>query len=376
MNSIAGGADVGVVEQVREWVRTLIVEKNLKRGDQLPSYRQMAADLRVGYTTVKFAMDELEAQGVVQRQAARGCYVARELSRTGQYLQKLGILFPGTRHRLFSTPYVMEIMRGITTSDGLFHDLHLFSFTRDGLISAGKIAEHGVDGVLLLGIENEAYLHAFASWRIPGVVVDYHTTNAALDCVVCDNAGGARQAIRHVLEGGHRRILYVAGGSKQSVSLEADSALPFALESSDRTERREAVLDMLRAAPAVQWQVALVDGDAASFMSAWDRAAAAWSEPPTAVVTDDDATAAVVFAELAQRGLRAPEDVSVCAVAMADTPMLGDRPLTGCRFNFTGMGQEAIRLLLRRYQNPSQDRTVTHRIGFEWVDGETCAARA
>ncbi|MEI8243294.1 MAG: substrate-binding domain-containing protein [bacterium] len=367
-------SEATVVEQVGQHVRDLIASKGLKRGDSLPSYRQLAQDLQVGYTTVKLAMDALEEHGIVQRQAARGCFVNRELSGAGRLMKKMGIIYPASRHALFSSPYLLEILRGFHAVEGAFGDLHIFSLRQDGLVSAAQIAAQGVDGVVLLGVENDDYLRAFHAWEFPGVVVDYHTADMPLDCVVCDNAAGARRAVRQVLELGHRRLLYVERALASS-TLTPGANDPLPLKPSDAIERRDAVSAELRAAAPVRWDVVALwnEGDVkeTAFRSAWDRAASAWSGRPTVVLTDDEVMARTVALELAELGLRVPEDVSVCALAMAGEVKLGDRPLTGCRFDFVSMGQQAVSLLQNRYENPTTTRVVTHRIGFEFVEGQT-----
>jgi DNA-binding LacI/PurR family transcriptional regulator len=367
-------SEATVVEQVGLHVRDLIISRGLKRGDPLPSYRQLAQDLQVGYTTVKLAMDALDEQGIVQRQATRGCFVNRELSGAGRWMKKVGIIYPASRLILFSSPYLLEILRGFHAVEGAFGDLQIFSLRQDGLVTAAQIAAQGVDGVVLLGVENDDYLRAFQAWGFPGVLVDYHTADVPLDCVVCDNAAGARRAVRHVLELGHRRLLYVDRIPEPSTRT-VEAGDPMLLKSSDALERRDAALAELRGAPSVQWDVVsmphALQATEAPFRSVWERATSAWSGRPTVVLTYDEEVSESVMRELAALNLRVPEDVSVCTLAMAGEFKLGDQRLTGCRFDFACMGEQAISLLQRRYENPATTRVLTHRIGFEFVEGQT-----
>ena len=48
----------------------------LAAGDALPSMRLLAKELRISVITTKRAYDELEAQGLINTVASKGCFVA------------------------------------------------------------------------------------------------------------------------------------------------------------------------------------------------------------------------------------------------------------------------------------------------------------
>ncbi|MBC3841421.1 LacI family transcriptional regulator [Streptacidiphilus sp. 4-A2] len=66
----------------------------------------------------------------------------------------------------------------------------------DGLIVVPTAADHG-------------YLAPEVAAGTPVVCVDRPVSGLAVDTVVCDNAGGARTAVEHLLRQGHRRIGYL-----------------------------------------------------------------------------------------------------------------------------------------------------------------------
>lgn len=65
--------------QIMEQVRAHIALGEWPPGSELPSIRQMAADLAVSLITVKRAYLELEREGVIQTQHGKGSTVAAEL---------------------------------------------------------------------------------------------------------------------------------------------------------------------------------------------------------------------------------------------------------------------------------------------------------
>ncbi len=73
--------------QVKEQIRHRIAVGELKAGDDIPSIRQLAADIRVSVITIKRAYLELELEGVIQTRHGRGSCVA-ENADLGQSLKE------------------------------------------------------------------------------------------------------------------------------------------------------------------------------------------------------------------------------------------------------------------------------------------------
>jgi GntR family transcriptional regulator len=66
--------------QIVERVGHLVASGVLKPGDQLPTVRQLATDLRVNFNTVARAYRLLDEAGVISTQQGRGTYVLEGLS--------------------------------------------------------------------------------------------------------------------------------------------------------------------------------------------------------------------------------------------------------------------------------------------------------
>ena len=64
--------------QIRDQIQRAIGNGSLRPGEQLPTMRQMAVDLKVDLNTVRHAYDELERSGVIVILRARGTYVAEK----------------------------------------------------------------------------------------------------------------------------------------------------------------------------------------------------------------------------------------------------------------------------------------------------------
>ncbi|BAK43835.1 GntR family transcriptional regulator [Eggerthella sp. YY7918] len=73
---ISNASDKPIYEQIVSQMKSLILAGELEEGQQLPSIRALAGDLRISVITTKRAYAELEAQGFVETVQGKGSFVA------------------------------------------------------------------------------------------------------------------------------------------------------------------------------------------------------------------------------------------------------------------------------------------------------------
>jgi GntR family transcriptional regulator len=73
--------------QIMEQVKRLVETGVLRPGDQLPTVRQLAADLRVNFNTVARAYRLLDEAGIISTQHGRGTYIL-EVETPGNYQEQ------------------------------------------------------------------------------------------------------------------------------------------------------------------------------------------------------------------------------------------------------------------------------------------------
>ncbi len=67
---------VPIYEQLMEQIKSDIIQSELKEGEELPSVRTLAGELRISALTVKKAYDKLEEEGFVTTVHGKGTYVS------------------------------------------------------------------------------------------------------------------------------------------------------------------------------------------------------------------------------------------------------------------------------------------------------------
>ena len=68
-------SDVPIYIQIVEQIRHLVATGQLKPGDQLPTVRQLAAELRINFNTVARAYRILDEADLISTQQGRGTYI-------------------------------------------------------------------------------------------------------------------------------------------------------------------------------------------------------------------------------------------------------------------------------------------------------------
>ena len=78
--------------QIMEQIRQKVAAGELKQGDQLPTVRQLATDLRVNFNTVARAYRLLDEAGLISTQQGRGTYIWEMPSETTlRHLRQQGL---------------------------------------------------------------------------------------------------------------------------------------------------------------------------------------------------------------------------------------------------------------------------------------------
>jgi GntR family transcriptional regulator len=99
---------VPLYAQIAEQIKSQIAAGQLTPGDQLPTIRQLATDLRINFNTVVRAYLELEREDLISTQRGRGTFVAdspEEEALAEMRDEKMELIIAAALEELFNLGY-------------------------------------------------------------------------------------------------------------------------------------------------------------------------------------------------------------------------------------------------------------------------------
>ena len=187
------------------------------------------------------------------------------------------------------------------------------------------------DGVVAILPLEFGFLGELVSTHIPVVTIDHRGTHAEFPSIAADSDEGARTAVRHLIDLGHRRIAYITGDERLASA----------------RDRRHAYIETMAQFGLGFDPSLIVTGDFSQ-----NRGFEATTEllsltnPPTAIFAANDLSAFGAITAIREAGLRVPDDISV--IGFDDIPAAAQfyPALTTVRQPLHQMGRSAISTLL------------------------------
>ena len=280
---------------------------------------------RVGPATRERVESAMRSLGFVPSRAAGQLRSRRS--------ELIGLVVPDV-----GNPFWASVLRGVETvadEAGLtmvIGSTHQDPERQEHLLRVLK--SQGVDGLVIAPIVDRAADWApFEDRRFGVVTLERQGADSTGAWVSLDNVEGARLAMSHLLDHGHRRIALVNGPASVSWCAERRAGVVLAL-AEHGLEARDVVVD-------VEVCDLTVDEGAAAIAPLLD------SRSVTAVMCVNDMLALGALLAMHERGLRVPQDVALIGYDDADFAPALNPSLSTVRQPSFEMGVAAARLLLR-----------------------------
>jgi LacI family transcriptional regulator len=255
----------------------------------------------------------------------------------GRRSQLIGVgLFTGSEHPDIEHPFFQDVLVGLKHGVGARgYDVLLFATELPGGYLR-RARHHRVDGVALWGVDrHDPELPILVEAGIPLVTIDLVVEGAHATWVSSDSVAGARLAVRHLHELGHRRIATIAG-------------LAATKPGGDRLRGyREETASLGLGTLEREGDFYAASGKAAM------RELLALPEPPTAVFAASDLMAFGAVEAILEAGLRVPDDISVVGFDDIAAARLVHPRLTTIRHDRVALGQAAAEALVDEIELPA-----------------------
>jgi DNA-binding LacI/PurR family transcriptional regulator len=333
--------------------------------------KDIARKLNISISTVSYALNG-GPRPVPEEVRERVLATARELDYRPNSIARsmatgrtatLAVVPPRMTSHLLASPYTLTVLSSIVDAAGeLLHDilLHTAPANSDPDTLASTIMGGKADGVILIAPPVGSPVAAHLAARdFPCVVLNADGPEGVVR-ILTDNHAATEQALKHLMELGHRRIGHVAG--------------PQDLQ--DGVERRAAFLALIAQYGLPCQENWIVPGQF-HYEHGRNAARQLLMQPghPTAILAGNDESGIGVIDAARELGIRVPEELSVVAYDVLPSATLQMRRVTAVRQPIQEMAEHATRLLVdwvREGKRPDPSRRI---FATELVDlGSTAPA--
>ncbi len=359
---ISPGSIVSLHAQLHNQLRQVILSGRWPHGTRIPSETQLAEHLKLSRSTVRLALQRAEIEGLIERTAGRGTFVAYAPSkdRKNRLIAFVTCDFDAENHLLILSGAESEVKaRGYQI---------VFSKAKNAQEEADilkTLQEDETAGVLLWA--NSVHSHqqndpGMQQLKFPIVLVDRNIYGFDCDAVTSDNYGGGQALMRHFIELGHRYIVFLCHHEMQLSTV---------------TDRYQAYLDIMQEAGEMPYEPWLIGptGKELGVRSVLRSAADARSaeiqtikdymlrtQPrPTAIFAVNDYVAVLGLRAIKALGLHIPNDVSIAGFDGTDLAAQLEVPLTTVAQDPFAIGKRGAQILIDRiegYLGPSNHEVI------------------
>lgn len=198
--------------QLHNQLRHLILSGRWPAGSRIPSENTFVSSLHISRSTVRLALQRAEIEGLIERFSGRGTFVAHR-SQPGRDRRLVAFV----THR-FDSDTLLQILNGVEDEARLRGYQIILSTVqnqKEEIDVLRRLKSEHVDGVLIWPDAAAAKQRAqtaldYCAADLPMVLIDRHIFGIECDVVTSDHYGGMACVMRHLIELGHRHIVFLS----------------------------------------------------------------------------------------------------------------------------------------------------------------------
>ncbi len=229
-------------------------------------------------------------------------------------------------------PFSVEVLQGASQAlRGTGFELVVYSASSGFRVGWERRYLSRLSGTVLDGALLVTPTVIDVDYGAPVVAVDPHAGQSTVPTVVSDNLSGAKQAVRHLLDLGHRRVAMLKGRPDLESARLHEQGYRQAMESAGVAVDEDLV-------QLGDYNPAVAIGPVRRLLTSANR--------PTAIFAASDACALAAIDVATELGIRVPDDVSVVGFDNIPGSALSSPSLTTVDQSIRGMGRQAAAMLV------------------------------
>ncbi len=355
----------GRYQAAKSLLRHKVLSGEIGEGEQLRPELEICRETNLSRTTVRKAIGDLVAEGLLVRFRGRGTFVNIRRSR----VQKKQLALMACRHSHVSGAHELLVQGARQAAEDLGYQLAVVDSRNEeeaALRQAMLLNEQKVAGTVVVPpqtISSDAVtdrvVRALVRAGQKVVIADDLSGDDTVPSVSSQNEESMRELTAHLIAKGHRRIAFLTSWRTEAVR-ERESGFRQAMSEAGLPVRPEYFLEVGGRDPARQGTQ-----EVDVFM--------AMREPPEAIVCLHDLIAFNVLRRCEERGWRVPQDVAVTGFDDLPGASTAHPPLTTMHQPLKAIGSRAVELLVRQLAGEPIG-TVHERLPCRLVVRKSCGS--
>ena len=317
---------VPLYQQISNDLKDRITSQKIKVGEKLPTEMELSETYQVSRITAKHALNELEQLGLIIRTRGKGSFVKSQSPEYSDHATKT-ILFIHPFGDLSFGDFAQGLIPYMKQQGYTVFITHV-----DFLVETApaEIAQR-FDGLVYYPLNTDQYLDTLfelAALDFPVVLLDKEIYGLHFPCVKADNFAGGRLATQHLIKLGHKKIGFMMNDQAHPPHTTRDRYLGYM----SALSQEKILFHTLYNNPKESSRIAV------EYYK---------SSGVTAMVCENDLIALDIMSNLQNAGFEVPRDVAIIGFDNIQAASLSNPSLTTIEQNFSKMGEEAARLLLK-----------------------------
>ncbi len=354
-----------LTEYVRESVRKDYINQENAAGCCLPPEGALAEKYKVSLITLRRAVDALSQEGLLAKKQGKGTFVVDPQS--GKSCS-IGLVIPENRGSPFYST-LSTLIEPMLRKRG--HNVHLFvANDTDTLLKYLSADKNKVDGLLICGYIMRHQL--LKKHELPYVLAGTEGSWDA-DCVSFDLKAGTYKAIRHMIEAGHKNILFLSNYHKDDPTLKR-LKYSFHFQATERYIGYCEALDESGIDFNKQSLLHVGESKRESYLQISKLLTEQKRPDFTAIFASTDLIAEGAIQAIREHGLKVPQDISVMGCDNLRYEKDQVLPLSTLDLRLEEVAGRAIELLMDRIKSPDMEEHRCYALIPRLILRESCGS--